>query len=125
MTGPGDGAGHAEPAEFAFTPEHRALADRIIAKYPPGRQASAVLPLLDLAQHIREIGVPVIVTDPHGVPRDTANLPFVALLDSQQMHDYVFELDAQNPPVIEPGVGIVHFGNTPLVRGLRVIPVIR
>ncbi len=39
---------------FAFTPENRALADRIIAKYPAGRQASAVLPLLDLAQ--RQVG---------------------------------------------------------------------
>ncbi|HZT19685.1 MAG TPA: NADH-quinone oxidoreductase subunit NuoE [Dongiaceae bacterium] len=39
---------------FAFTPENKALADRIIARYPVGRQASAVLPLLDLAQ--RQIG---------------------------------------------------------------------
>jgi NADH-quinone oxidoreductase E subunit len=35
---------------FAFTPENKALAEKIIAKYPAGRQASAVLPLLDLAQ---------------------------------------------------------------------------
>jgi NADH-quinone oxidoreductase E subunit len=35
---------------FAFTPENKALAEKFIAKYPPGRQASAVLPLLDLAQ---------------------------------------------------------------------------
>ena len=35
---------------FAFTPENRAKADAVIAKYPPGCQASAVLPLLDLAQ---------------------------------------------------------------------------
>ncbi len=39
---------------FAFTPENKALADKMIAKYPPGRQASAVLPLLDLAQ--RQVG---------------------------------------------------------------------
>ncbi len=39
---------------FAFTPENKALADKIVAKYPPGRQASAVLPLLDLAQ--RQVG---------------------------------------------------------------------
>jgi NADH-quinone oxidoreductase E subunit len=39
-----------EPREFAFTPENRRLAEAHIAKYPPGRQASAVLPLLDLAQ---------------------------------------------------------------------------
>jgi NADH-quinone oxidoreductase E subunit len=35
---------------FAFTGENRAKADKIIAKYPPGRQASAVIPLLHLAQ---------------------------------------------------------------------------
>ncbi len=35
---------------FAFTPENRTAADRILQKYPPGRQASAILPLLDLAQ---------------------------------------------------------------------------
>ncbi len=35
---------------FAFTPETLARAEKAIAKYPEGRQASAVLPLLDLAQ---------------------------------------------------------------------------
>lgn len=47
------GANHShveQPASFVFTPEYLARAQRIIAKYPPGRQASAVLPLLDLAQ---------------------------------------------------------------------------
>jgi NADH-quinone oxidoreductase E subunit len=36
--------------EFAFSEENLACAREIIAKYPPGRQASAVIPLLDLAQ---------------------------------------------------------------------------
>jgi NADH-quinone oxidoreductase E subunit len=39
---------------FAFTAENQALVDKIIARYPAGRQASAVLPLLDLAQ--RQVG---------------------------------------------------------------------
>jgi len=39
---------------FAFTPENKALAEKMIAKYPAGRQASAVVPLLDLAQ--RQVG---------------------------------------------------------------------
>jgi NADH-quinone oxidoreductase subunit E len=43
-----------QPANFAFTPENRTEADRIVAKYPAGRQASAVLPLLYLAQ--RQVG---------------------------------------------------------------------
>ncbi len=39
-----------QPASFAFTDANRQEADRIIAKYPPGKQASAVMPLLHLAQ---------------------------------------------------------------------------
>ena len=41
---------HLQPKEFAFTAENRAWADRQIAKYPEGRQASAVIPLLWRAQ---------------------------------------------------------------------------
>jgi signal transduction histidine kinase len=101
------------------------MSARVFRALSDPSEGASTAALLDLAQHIREIGVPVIVTDPHGVPRDTANLPFAARLDSPEMRDYVRELDAQNPPVIEPAVGIVHFGNTPLVRGLRVIPVLQ
>jgi NADH-quinone oxidoreductase E subunit len=39
-----------QPKSFAFTPENLEKTKAHIAKYPPGRQASAVLPLLDLAQ---------------------------------------------------------------------------
>ncbi len=42
-----------QPATFAFTPENEAWARLEIAKYPDGRQASAVIPLLwrAMAQH--------------------------------------------------------------------------
>lgn len=39
-----------QPASFAFNADYMAQAQRIIAKYPAGRQRSAVIPLLDLAQ---------------------------------------------------------------------------
>lgn len=39
-----------QPAHFAFTEANRAAAQAIVAKYPAGRQRSAVMPLLDLAQ---------------------------------------------------------------------------
>jgi len=35
---------------FAFTPENQKAIEGILKKYPDGRQASAILPLLDLAQ---------------------------------------------------------------------------
>jgi NADH:ubiquinone oxidoreductase subunit E len=40
----------AQPEGFSFSDENRQAAQSIIAKFPEGRQASAVLPLLDLAQ---------------------------------------------------------------------------
>jgi len=40
---------------FAFTPENAAQAKTVIARYPEGRQQSAVMALLDLAQ--RQVGV--------------------------------------------------------------------
>ena len=44
------GGAFEQPASFVFTAEYLGRARAHIAKYPPGRQASAVLPLLDLAQ---------------------------------------------------------------------------
>ncbi|TAH32786.1 MAG: NADH-quinone oxidoreductase subunit NuoE [Alphaproteobacteria bacterium] len=37
-------------APFEFTPENKKLAEYHVAKYPKGRQQSAVMPLLDIAQ---------------------------------------------------------------------------
>ncbi|MGH7061451.1 MAG: NADH-quinone oxidoreductase subunit NuoE [Stellaceae bacterium] len=39
-----------QPESFELSPQNMERAQAYIAKYPPGRQASAVLPLLDLAQ---------------------------------------------------------------------------
>jgi NADH-quinone oxidoreductase E subunit len=47
-----------QPDSFAFTPEYEAKADALIAKYPEGRQASAVIPLLDLVQRQHDNWVP-------------------------------------------------------------------
>ena len=47
-----------QPDSFAFTAENLEKAEKIIAKYPPRRQASAVLPLLDLAQRQHENWLP-------------------------------------------------------------------
>jgi NADH-quinone oxidoreductase subunit E len=46
MNGPSISTGQ----PFLFTAENRERAERIIARYPKGRQHSAVIPLLDLAQ---------------------------------------------------------------------------
>lgn len=54
---------HLQPAEFAFSEENEAKAREIIARYPPYRQASAVLPLLDLAQRQHDGWLPRAAMD--------------------------------------------------------------
>ncbi len=58
-----DATGIAQPASFAFTAENFAKAKAIIAKYPLGRQASAVLALLDLAQRQHDNWLPRAAMD--------------------------------------------------------------
>lgn len=94
----------------------RALADP--------REESGNAALLDLSQNISELGVPVIVTDTAGAPTAAANLPFVAPLTDPRVRAYVSVLDRQNPPVVERGIGTVHFGDSKLITSLRVIPVL-
>jgi len=48
--GSGGGNGGGEARSFAFTAENLERAEAAIAKYPEGRQASAVMALFDLAQ---------------------------------------------------------------------------
>jgi NADH-quinone oxidoreductase E subunit len=52
-----------EPATFAFTSENLERAKRSISKYPPGRQSSAVLALLDLAQRQQGGWLPRVAMD--------------------------------------------------------------
>ena len=63
MSPPLDAAEVEQPASFDFTPENLERAMAHIAKYPPGRQASAVLPLLDLAQRQHRGWLPRVAMD--------------------------------------------------------------
>lgn len=88
-------------------------------------QDAANTALLDLSRHIRESGVPLIITDSKGIPTDTANLPSRMALQSPELREFVRALDRQNKPISEGDAGTVHYGNTPLVRGLRIIPLLQ
>ena len=55
--------GPEQPKEFAFTAANLKKAKAIIAKYPSGRQQSAVMPLLDLAQRQSGNWLPRVAMD--------------------------------------------------------------
>src|SRR5690606_6265424 len=52
-----------QPESFAFTEENLAIAQQVIAKYPAGRQQSALMPLLTLAQRQHHNWLPVAAMD--------------------------------------------------------------
>jgi signal transduction histidine kinase len=86
--------------------------------------------LRDLTQEIRDRGVPLVITDAAGRPTDVANTPFDSTFDRSKpadprLADYVKELDLAHPPVVQPGVTTVHFGDTPFLTRMRVIPVVQ
>ena len=62
-----------QPDSFEFTPDNKKRAETIIARYPAGREHSAVIPLLDLAQRQHDNWLPRAamdyVADLLGVPR--------------------------------------------------------
>lgn len=52
-----------QPQSFEFTKENHKKAQEIIAKYPKGKQQSAVMPLLDLAQRQHQNWIPRAAMD--------------------------------------------------------------
>jgi signal transduction histidine kinase len=92
--------------------------------------------LLELSRQIAESKEPVLVTDPAGNLAAAVNTPFDKLATSgvradprlqgnESLRRYIATLDRQNEPIAEEGVGTVHIGDTPLVLGLRFIPLIQ
>jgi signal transduction histidine kinase len=90
------------------------------------REGAAEETLLELIEQVQHLGVPIVVADGDGIPAATINLPFAAdpndLQDQLRIFDYMQELARQNPPIVEPDIGIVYVGDPPLVRRLRWIP---
>ena len=63
-----------QPTNFEFTPENKAWAEREIAKYPPGRQASAVLALLWRAQKQNGYWLPRVAIEKVAAMLDMPNI---------------------------------------------------
>lgn len=69
---------HQQPDSFAWTDESKAKIGTIVAKYPEGRQASAVIPLLDLAQRQHGNWIPLKAMD---VIAETLAMPRIRVLE--------------------------------------------
>jgi NADH-quinone oxidoreductase subunit E len=67
-----------QPESFAFTPENQAWAEKEIAKYPPGRQASAIISLLWRAQAQNDYWLPKPAIEKVA---DMLDMPYIRALE--------------------------------------------
>jgi NADH-quinone oxidoreductase subunit E len=67
-----------QPESFEFTPENRAWLDAQIVKYPPGRQASAVIPALWQAQKQHDYWLPQKAMEKVA---DLLDMPYIRVLE--------------------------------------------
>jgi len=99
---------------------------RAFGNTSPGSQDQA---LLDLSQSIAEQGVPQIWVNQEGKPAGHTNLPFdkagTVPDDDPRVKAYVSVLASQNPPVVDPEIGKIYYGDPPIVQSLDVIPVLQ
>lgn len=82
--------------------------------------------LFRLQTLIKGTGIPMVLMGPRDTVLSVENLPFDVDLSTERGQErvrrYVTRLDRRNPPVGDPSVTHLHFGDTPEVRSLRWIP---
>jgi len=85
--------------------------------------ATADEALFRLQTIIRESGVPLVLSGPGDTIVDAVNIPFKVDLDTpegqERMRAYIRRLDVRHPPVGDPRVQHLHFGDTPQVSKIR------
>lgn len=80
--------------------------------------SAATSALFELGGRVRELGIPLVVSDSSGRVLASANLPFADSSSDERILAYARELDGINPPIETP-YGTVHFGPVPATGVLR------
>ena len=78
---------------------------------------SATTALLELGAQVRNLGIPLVLTDINGKVVEADNLPFKAALTDPRVQEYAKQMDAVNPPIPVQGLGnVLHYGTVPSTR---------
>src|SRR5256886_1228364 len=81
---------------------------------PPARAPTPAL--LGLAGQARSLGIAIVVMDPAGHITALDNAPPEIGADTAQLRAWISELDVENPPLVQPGVGTIHYGTGTAAR---------
>lgn len=105
---------------------HSRMYIRILRGLNDPADDAALQTLLKVSGEMQRLRIPLIVTDEEGFPGAAINLPFEADVSNPDDHEriraYARELARRNEPIVEPGLGIIFFGDPPTVQRLRWIP---
>jgi signal transduction histidine kinase len=105
---------------------HSRIVIRILQGLTDPAEDAPLAALFDLSSEVQSLRIPIVYTDIDGVPALWVNLPFHAAMgDTADMIDvleYARELGRRNPPIVEPGLGTIYFGDPPNVRRMQWVP---
>jgi signal transduction histidine kinase len=111
------------------TQVHSRIVFKILSGLNDPRSEAPTRTLLDLSTEVQELDFPIIYFDAEGVPASATNLPFTPSLDDSagvvQVVRYAEKLARHNPPIVEPGLGTIYYGDSPAIRRLRLIPALQ
>ena len=101
------------------------LFGRVFAGLSDPQPDAATGALLDLAGEVRALRLPMAVTDAAGHVTQVANAPAGVERDSTALIAWVRGLDQVNAPIIQPGIGTVHYGALPVARRLKLLALLQ
>ena len=92
------------------------LFGRVFAGLNDPHEGAAADALLNLAEEVRHLGIPIAVTDPTGRITALDNAPFDSTATEAERRAWIGQLDRINEPLGQPGVGTIHYGALPAAR---------
>jgi signal transduction histidine kinase len=101
------------------------LLGRVFAGLNDPRDGAAADALLELADEVRKLGIPIAVTDTAGRITALDNAPFGPEASDAQRRAWIADLDRIHPPLIQPGVGTIHYGALPAARAFTGLAVLQ
>ena len=101
------------------------LLGHVFAGLNDPREGAAADALLALADEVRRLGIPIAVTDTAGRVTALDNAPFGADASEEVRRAWIAQLDQVHEPLVQPGVGTIHYGALPAARALTGLAVLQ
>lgn len=101
------------------------LMGRVFAGLNDPASDAAAAALFDLAAQVRAMGIPIALTDTTGRVTAYDNAPFGPGAEQPELREWVARLDRVHPPLVQAGVGEVHYGALPTAQRFTLLAVLQ